>query len=425
MRILLVVNGTDFGGTEINVSRIAVTLRKRGHHVCVLSLKRLGPVGRQIAQTGIAVCSLEMGESVALRGVVRGTVVLAQWLRREEVDVIHSFLPRATVMSRIANRLSGARRPHIANEESTDFRRPRLVQMLNRRTAGLSERIVTVSAAVRDVLVGRDGLPSEKIVAVPTGVDLEAIDQQRETDIRTELRLAPSSEVLCAIGRLTRVKGHVYLIRALARLARDVPDVHVVLVGDGPEDRRLRSEANAHGVESRVRFLGSRADAIGIMKSTDVFVLPSLEEGLPVVLLEAMACSLPIVASNVGGVGELIQHGETGLLVAPAEMWNRRASLREGPPLSPDEGVAALARAVSTLLRDRRQARLLGANARRLVESSHTVEQQVTSLEQLYAALVNGSNGGASAKLTRGIEPLQQREVREVENRELASRAST
>src|SRR5439155_357045 len=303
MRILLVVNGTDFGGTEINVSRIAVTLRKRGHHVCVLSLKRLGPVGRQIAQTGIAVCSLEMGESVALRGVVRGTAVLAQWL--------------------------------------------------------------------------------------------------------------------------TRVKGHVYLIRALARLARDVPDVHVVLVGDGPEDRRLRSEANAHGVESRVRFLGSRADAIGIMKSTDVFVLPSLEEGLPVVLLEAMACSLPIVASNVGGVGELIKHGETGLLVAPAEMWNRRASLREGPPLSPDEGVAALARAVSTLLRDRRPARLLGANARRLVGSSHTIEQQVASREQLYAALVNGYNGGASANLTRGTESLQQREVREVENRELASRAST
>jgi len=110
-------------------------------------------------------------------------------------------------------------------------------------------------------------------------------------------------------------------------------------------------------------------------------------------------------------VGELIKHGETGLLVAPAEMWNRRASLREEPPLSADEGVAALTRAVSALLRDRRQARLLGGNARRLVESSHTIEQQVASLEQLYAALVDGSNGGASANLTRGIEPLQQREA--------------
>ena len=411
MRILLIVNGTDFGGTEVTVSRIAVTLRKRGHDVCVLSLKRLGPVGKQIAQAGIAVSSLEMNESVALRDLVRGTAVLGQWLRRQDVDVIHSFLPRASVMSRIANRLSGARRPHIANEESTDFRRPRLVRMLNRMTARWSERIVTVSAAVRDVLASRDGLPSQKIVVVPIGVDLDAIDQQRETDIRTGLKLAPSTAVLCAIGRLTRVKGHVYLIRALARLASEVADVHLVLVGDGPEDRRLRSEANAQGVESRVRFLGSRADAVGIMKGADVFVLPSLQEGLPVVLLEAMACSLPIVASNVGGVGELIQHGETGLLVAPAEMWNRRASLREEPPLSADEGVAALTRAVSALLRDRRQARLLGGNARRLVESSHTIEQQVASLEQLYAALVDGSNGGASANLTRGIEPLQQREA--------------
>src|SRR2546426_341900 len=84
MKVLLVVNGTDFGGTEITVSRIAVTLRNRGHHVHVLSLKRLGPVGRQIAQAGITVSSLEMSESVALRDLVLGTAELRKWLRRQE-----------------------------------------------------------------------------------------------------------------------------------------------------------------------------------------------------------------------------------------------------------------------------------------------------------------------------------------------------
>src|SRR5207237_3093674 len=122
---------------------------------------------------------------------------------------------------------------------------------------------------------------------------------------------------------------------------------------------------------------------------------------------------------NVGGVGELIRHGETGFLVAPAEVWNRKASQREGPPPSADEGVAALTRAVSTLLRDRRQARLLGANARRLVESSHTIEQQVAALERLYTALVDAHGSGALGNLSRAMGRLQQRDVRDLENRTL------
>lgn len=401
MRILLVVNGTEFGGTESNVARIAATLRKRGHDVHVLSLKRIGPVGRAIERTGTVVSTLEMGESVGLAQLLRYSVALARWLRGREFDVIHSFLPRANVMSRIANRLAEPRRPHIANEESTDFRRPRHVRNLEWLTARWSERIIAVSAAVRDVLVVRGRVSSRKVVIIATGVDLEAIERAPVTDIRAELGLAPSATVLCSIGRLTRVKGHSHLIRALPELVARDPGVHLVLAGGGPEERRLRLEADARNVESRVHLLGFRADAVGIMKSADLFVLSSLEEGLPVVLLEAMGCALPIVATQVGGVGEVISDGENGLLVPPAEVWDRRGAA--AAPAPDGEGAAVLTRAIGRLLGDQGEARRLGAAARRLVERSHSVERQVTALERLYGTLVNGNAVDPAAIAGRAI----------------------
>jgi glycosyltransferase involved in cell wall biosynthesis len=131
------------------------------------------------------------------------------------------------------------------------------------------------------------------------------------------------------------------------------------------------------------------------MKSLDLFVLPSLEEGLPVALLEAMSCALPIIASDVGGVRALIHPGETGLLVPPAEVWNReRAAEQAG-----SDGVAALAEAIAALLGDGARAGALARAAREFVERSLTVEQTVARLEQLYAECLGrrGRLGGVAA----------------------------
>jgi glycosyltransferase involved in cell wall biosynthesis len=267
----------------------------------------------------------------------------------------------------------------VASERSTDLRRPPSVRLLDRLTARWSDRIVAVSAAVRDVLVARDRVPVEKVVVVPTGIDLDAIDGRPAYDVRAELRLEPSVPVVCAVGRLSRVKGHVFLVRALARVNERA---HLLLVGGGPEEATIRAEAARCGIGARVHCVGVRADAIPIMKAADVFALPSLQEGLPVVLLEAMACARPIVASDVGGVRELIRAGETGLLVPPADRWDR------GPTAG--HGVDALAGALSTLLRDRDRARALGRAARRFVERHHTLDREVAALERLYGVSDSG-----------------------------------
>ena len=387
MRILLVINGTDFGGTEVALAQVAAELARRSHDVHVLSLKPVGPVGQRLAAAGVAVSSLEMGESVGVGDLVRGSVALARVLRRGRFDVVHSLLPRANVISRIANRFSGRRRPHFAGERSTDFKRARVVQVLNRLTAPWSDAVLAVTPAVRDVLVARDGIPPRQIMVLPNGVDLRAIDAAPPTDVRGELRIPPDAPVLCSIGRLIPDKGHVYLVRAMARLRGAGSAAHLVLVGGGAEETRIRDEAARLGLASRVHCLGFRHDAVGILKSVDVFVLPSLEEGSPVAVLEAMGCARPVIATQVGGVPALVRPGDTGLLVPPAEHWGPHASRTNG---AEEAGVAALASAVASLLDDRPRALALGTNARRFVEQTHSVAQIAARLEDLYAGAASG-----------------------------------
>src|SRR5262249_40297531 len=149
----------------------------------------------------------EMSESVGMLDLLRSSRRLARRLAARRIDVIHSFLPRANIMSRLANRLARPARPHVANEESPDFRRARGVQWLNRLTATWSDRILVVSPEVRDVLVGREGLPPDRVEVLPKGIDVAGVDAIVPCDLRRELGLSPEARIVCTVGRLVPVKG--------------------------------------------------------------------------------------------------------------------------------------------------------------------------------------------------------------------------
>jgi glycosyltransferase involved in cell wall biosynthesis len=384
MRILFVINGTEFGGTEVSLAATAASLARRGHAVHVLSLKPVGPLAARMAASGVAVSSFDMPEAVSAPSLLLAAVRLARRLRREPYDVVHSLLPRANVVSRVANRLAGGGRPHFAGERSTDFRRSRAVQVLNRLTAGWSDAVLAVSPAVRDVLVARDGIAARRILVVPNGVDLRELDGAAPADVRRERGIPAGQPIVCAIGRLIPDKGHVYLLRAVAALGARPAPVHVVIVGGGPEERRLREEAARLGLGQRVHLLGVRGDAAAVLKASDVFVLPSLEEGFPVSLLEAMACARPVVASAVGGIPAVLEDGATGLLVPPGERWG--ADARTADAAQAERAVAALGGAIAVLLDDPGRAGALGAAARRAVEEFHSLDRVVSMLERLYAS---------------------------------------
>ncbi|MCP4204175.1 MAG: glycosyltransferase [bacterium] len=391
-RAILIINGTDFGGTESALAEIALGLRRRRYGVTVLSLKPLGKLGVSLAQQRVAVHTLGMGELVGSLALLSGIWRLRRWLKGTEGDVVHSFLPRSNIMSRVANRFSGKRRPHFSSERSTDFKRSRLVSFLNRVTVQWTERVLVVAPVVEEILKHRDRLPESKLAPLHNGIDLAAVDRFPTGEIRRTLGLTDEDQLFCSVGRLIEDKGYHYLLRAMAQMRWRGPSVHLALIGDGPEETRLRAEVETLGLDRQVHFLGYRRDVYGALKEADAFVLSSLEEGVPVVVLEAMACGLPVVATQVGGVTNLVVESQTGFLVPPEETWepSRAAAARSN---GVGRGIAALAAAMDRLVEDSELRREFGRQGRHRVEEHFHIDRVLTQLEEYYAGVLEPEIG--------------------------------
>jgi glycosyltransferase involved in cell wall biosynthesis len=278
-------------------------------------------------------------------------------LRRERVDVLHTHtMLGGNVVGRIAGRAAGARvlsHLHIENAFRTDWA-GHLQVVLDNATARLSHRIVAVSDATRESLV-RQGYPARLLLTIHNGAE--------EPEPVAPIRLADPPTVL-EVARLAEVKGQRELIEALAGL-----EATGVLVGrdlelGGAYERRLAADADRLG--ARIVFAGYREDVPALLEGCDVFCLPSHAEGLPLVLLEAMSRGKPVVATSVGGTPELVEHGETGLLV-------------------PAGDVDALREALDRVLRDLELARRLGEGAARRVRERFSAARAAEQVLGLYA----------------------------------------
>ena len=205
-------------------------------------------------------------------------------------------------------------------------------------------------------------------MAIHSGVPLERFQAASpDTDrLRREFGLAPDVPLVGSVGRLARIKRYEDLMKAVAQLGR--PGVACLLVGDGPEAAALAAAARMSGVEDRVRFLGWREDIPRIVASLSVFILPSANEGMGRVLVEAMAAGVPVVATRVGGIPSVVADGECGLLVEPGD-------------------VAGLAGAVGKLLADRALAARMGEAGRRRA-LAYGVESMLGKLDGLYREIL-------------------------------------
>jgi glycosyltransferase involved in cell wall biosynthesis len=235
-------------------------------------------------------------------------------------------------------------------------RRPSL-RWLQRLSYTAAHRIVANSRAAARQLE-REGVPDSRVSVVYNGLDLDRFPDR--------LPCRKTHRVLAVAG-IRHVKGIDVLVEAAARVVAAVPDVRFVVAGDGPDRSKAEAQARALGVDRAFEFLGHRDDVPALMAEADVFVLPSRSEAFPNALLEAMAAGLPVVASRVGGVVELVEHGHTGLIVAPDD---------------PD----ALAGSLIQLLRESARAAAIGAAARESVRARYSVDRMVQQFEALYIA---------------------------------------
>lgn len=368
IRVMYVVDHLKIGGAQTHLLQVLGSLDRRRFAPMVCALKPHGELRAGLGRMGIAVFDGGLGPTLKGAGAVRVLWRLVRLMRTERVDVAHSYLFHPNVLTPIAGRLAGVSAV-VASKRSLD-RYPALLPRLACRLGnGLAHRVAVNAEAVARVVAAEEGCSRRKMVLIPNGVTEETLAHSADRrTARLRLDLPPDGPVVGAISRLAWKKGVRHLVDAMPRLLESVPDATLVIIGDGPLRGELETQAVALGVRDRIRFLGSRADALDLLAAFDVFVLPSLIEGMSNALLEAMAARLPVVATDVGGNAEVMVDGETGFLV-------------------PAGDASQLAGAVLKLLHAPELGREMGAAGRRRVERDYRAEAMVRRLEELYEQL--------------------------------------
>jgi glycosyltransferase involved in cell wall biosynthesis len=299
---------------------------------------------------------------------------------REKPDIVHTHTSKAGILGRLAARMAGV--PHIVHTPhghvfNGHFGRVAagLFLILERFFARFSEKIVALTAGEKRDYVDLGVARAEDIPVIPSGVDLGdyAGEVQDRTAEKMALGLDPGKRQVGFVGWLLPIKGPAYLLNAMTSVWREHPDVELVFVGHGALDHALRAQASFAGCTDWVRFLGWREDIPRIMPLFEVFVLPSLNEGMGRVLVEAMAAGRPIVASRVGGIPDLVRHGENGLLVPPR-----------------DDGT--LAESISLLLSNPALAARMGARGRARCHE-FSLPAMVAALDALYREILAPDGG--------------------------------
>ncbi|MEY2567254.1 MAG: hypothetical protein QOE35_1783 [Actinomycetota bacterium] len=241
---------------------------------------------------------------------------LRKLIRTGNYDIVHTHMP----VPAVAARLVAPRRVRLVHTEHNLWERYRpLTAKANALTYARNTRAFAVSSAVAaSITPRRPGRPPVEVLV--HGIDVDAITGAGDrAGARAVLGIAEGVPVVGTVGNFTPKKDHATLITAFAQLRRDHPEAELALVGTGPEEHAVRRQVTAAGLEGRVHFLGLRDDVPDLLAGFDVFVLSSRFEGLPIALLEAMASGLACVATAVGGVPEVVTHGEDGLLVPPGD----------------------------------------------------------------------------------------------------------
>ena len=354
-----VVQNLDVGGLE----RVVINLVNHTHtdrYTPVVVTLGDGGTMKHLAQCPVVSCHKSDGFAYTLPTRMAGT------FRKYHVKIVHCHNFSPLIYGAAAGRLAGAAGIlyTVHGAKTSSRRKQAWVYRL-----GLVDRVVTVSNDARRIAIEQAGLPERVVETIVNGVPLEeyvtAFDREAK---RRELGIEGTRPVFGIVARLTPAKDHAMLFDAFAELVRRAPDALLLVVGDGELEYTLERRVDSLAMSESIRFLGRRDDIPDILRAIDVFVLSSHTEGLSVTLLEAMAASLPIVATRVGGNSEVVVHEETGLLVPPSD-----------PALFAD--------AMARLADDRELASAMGRAGRERAREVFSVEAMVDRYERIYDVL--------------------------------------
>lgn len=351
IRVVHVSFGLDVGGQEKLLIEFAKHADRAAFDLHVISLGDRGRLAGDIEATGWGVTAMNMGRGLRPALMAR----LVSWMRRWRPDVVHTHDERSLFYAGPATRLLGRPRPRVVHTRHWwKIKQTRRAAAVHRRLAALADRYVGVSNLVYEASRA-EGIAPRRLRRILNGIDVQRFDYQGP---------CPGGPVV-TVARLRPVKDLASLVRAMALVAPEVPSARAEIAGGGILLDELTALANEQGVADRVTFLGEVSDVPAVLARAGLFVLPSRAEGIPLTLLEAMARGLPVVATRVGGIPEVVVDEETGLLVPPSE---------------PE----VLAAAIRRVLLDPELALRLGQNGRRRAEECFDTRRMVRDYEALY-----------------------------------------
>lgn len=384
MRVCQVMECT-IGGTRRHISDLCIGLAARGVDVTLVASAARDPSFHddlaRIREAGAEVVVIPMARALGLRDLGH-LLRIFLLLLRGRFDIVHTHSSKAGALGRAASVLTPWRevRVHTPHTFAFNFtaqfsaRKRRLFLGIERVLGRFTHRLIHVGPSERDEGLALGIVPPERAVVVENGIDPAPYRLADRERIRAELGLAEQDRLVLAVGLLNEAKGHPDLIEA-ARLLRDreqeTPASRTVfaIVGDGSMRSELEASIEAASLGDRFLLLGYRTDVPDVLAACDVFAMPSLWEGMPYVVLEAMASGRPVIASDVNGCRDLVRSGETGVLV---------------PAGAPSD----LADAVAALLSDEPRRSSLGAAGRALVLASYSVDAMIDRYVDLYQQLV-------------------------------------
>jgi glycosyltransferase involved in cell wall biosynthesis len=358
IKVAHVVEDLKMGGIERIIENIVMSLDSQRFEIDVLCLSGGGAIADKLVANKKNVEILNFTNYHNPLSVVK----VATWLKRKKIDIVHTHAYPAGVLGRVAAILAGV--PCIFHHiHSTYFNLNKRNHLIERFLSRFTKKVICCSEAVRRFVSEKEGIPKVKLIVIYNGIpEPKLVKSSVANNLKKDLSIPQDAPVIGSVASLVPHKGHKYLLNAFTK----VDNAYLLLIGDGFLRKELENKASKLNITNRVIFAGSKLDITLYMQLMDIVVLPSSErEGLGISLIEAMALSKPVVATNIGGIPEVVDDSRTGILVIP----------RDGD---------ALANAINKLLQSPDITHRMGLEGRDKYAKMFTLSHMLRRIEELY-----------------------------------------
>lgn len=369
VNILQLVNGFAIGGGELKLLELIKYLNKDKYNIIIGSVGQGGPLQKEFEKVAPVYVFFKKHKFDFTQ-----VFKVAKLMRKHNIHIVQTTLFYADVIGAYAAVLANV--PIVLSWEAVTqpYRNRHLIayKLANRKM----DRVIAVSHAIRKQLIEERNVKPEKVMTIQYGVDLKRFSSKNRKLKKYDIGCAQNSLIIGTVARFTRQKGHTYLINAAPQIVEKFPHVRFVFIGDGPLRFDLENQIKKLKIEKYFKFLGFRQDVEDLLQLFDIFLLPSLYEGLPNVVLEAMASAKPVIATAVDGTVEAVETGITGFLI-------------------PSEKPEAISKTINFLLKDPQKIRAMGEKGRKRAKLYFSMEKQIKQFEEMYDSLI--------AKKVKGI----------------------